>query len=252
MTLRVVQLIARILQSDARTGRRTSSVLSQPAAVLRLPGVILCILLNAFSRNLWFTLTLLAAGLFRTALKPAGAISRILRPVAAAVLLAAVFTLPSVFLGGSRSFTTIVTKVAVSVLSLSLMNEEVSWKETTGALATLHLPRVMITTLDLTIRYLVILGRFSHAMLEALSLRRVGSRQWRNAGTGGIAGTTFLKSRQLSQQTTEAMLCRGFTGDFGKAPARRSQAPGRRTANLFYCLLLLALIAFFLYTQAMH
>lgn len=246
MNLQVMRAIARILYSDENTAARHPFRVSAP---LRLLTAILCILLCALSRNAWFTLSVLAIELLRVSLKKPAEIARILKPVGIAILFAMIFSLPAVFLGSPRSFGTIVMKVAESVLVLSLLNEEVSWKETTGALAAFHLPAVFILTLDQTIRFLVILGRFSNELLEAVSLRHVGRKQWRNAGTGGILGTTFLKSQQLSEQTAEAMRCRGFTGEYKPAGSARRRQKSFSPVHLLYVLLIPCLILGFLYTE---
>lgn len=252
MNLSVMRLIARIFRSDQQSDGGGRSAAAHPAACLRLVGAFACILLCALSKNAWFTVSVLAVELLRTALKRPESVAHILRPVLVAVLFAAIFTLPAVFMGSPGSLGTVTMKVAESVLVLSVMNEEVSWKETTGALADFHLPDIIVLTLDSTIRFLVILGCFSEKMLEAVSLRRVGTKNWKNAGTGGILGTTFLKSQQLSQETSEAMICRGFTGDFRRSgyyvPEKRK---GQAAVNLVYCLLFPVLIAAFLYTQSL-
>ena len=74
------------------------------------------------------------------------------------------------------------------------------------------MPGVFVLTLDMTVRFLYLLGSFSNSVLEAVTLRRVGDQNWKNAGTGGILGNTFLKAQEMSQGTGEAMLCRCFDG----------------------------------------
>lgn len=248
MNLSVMRLIGRVIDSDTQfhCGYQTP----RPAPILRLAVAFVCILLCALSRNAWFTLAVLSVELLRTAMKPPRVMAHILHPVAVALIFAAAFTAPAIFLGSPGSFGTITMKVCESVLVLSLMNEEVSWKETTGALSSLRLPGIVIFTLDTTVRFLVILGRFSNAMVEAVSLRSVGKRSWRTAGTGGILGSTFLKSQQMATATSEAMACRGFNGSY--APGRgRLRANSRRQHLIdgLYALLIPLLIAGFIYTQ---
>ena len=64
------------------------------------------------------------------------------------------------------------------------------------------------------IRFLVILGRYMSRILEAVTLRRVGEENWKNAASGGILGLTYLKSQQMADHTAEAMACRCFDGDY--------------------------------------
>lgn len=245
MNLALMRAISRILRSDA-AGRQTTSHM-HPSAEVRLVTAIVCILLCAMSRNAWFTITIFAVEFILTALKPAEKIGRILKPVVAAAAFAAIFSLPAVFMGSPGSFGTIVMKVAESVLVLSRMNEEISWKETTGALRAFHVPEIAVAALDQTVRFLVILGRFSDKMLEAVSLRRVGEKKWNNAGTGGIIGTTFLKSQKMASQTAEAMVCRGFTGEMKRRTIKCSSR--QRIAGILYLLLIPLMIVGFIYTQ---
>ena len=90
----------------------------------------------------------------------------------------------------------------------------------------------------------------AHAMLEAVSLRTIGEvsgssrdrARYRTAG--GVLGTTFLVSQRLSQQTFEAMECRGYDGVYKEYNKHKA---GWQDAA--YVLLIPLLIAAFWYCQ---
>ena len=95
------------------------------------------------------------------------------------------------------------------------------------AMGEMHFPQILIMTLDTMVRFLVILGRFMGRVLEAVGLRKVGKDNWKNAGTGGILGVTYLKAQQMEVHTEEAMACRCFEGTYRSYRKRKF---GRRDA----------------------
>lgn len=250
--LRVMRIIAAVTDAEQNTGKRAQSGV---VPALRLAVAILAILLCALSRNAFFVLCVMAAELLRTAMLPAQSVRRIMGKLPVPVLMTVLVMLPAVFLGSPRSMGTVTMKVLNAVLILAVLNERVSWKEMTGALAACHAPEIFILTLDTAVRFFVILGRYSERLVEAVSLRRVGEKNWKNAGTGGILGTTWLKSQKMAQANAEAMACRCFDGVYQKGNVRRRETGRVRRrqllANLLYACLIPALVLGFFYTQAM-
>ena len=212
--------------------------------VFRICTAVLCILLCSLSHNASFTLLVSAGEICLLALLPAGRIANVLRSVITAVLLAFLITLPAVFLGSPASCLTISMKVMESVMIIAVLNETCGWKEMTGSLQELHVPGVVIMTMDLTIHFLVILARFSNQMLEAVSVRAVGDTSWKDSQIGGILGTTFLKSERLSDRTSEAMVCRGFAGEY-----QMYQRHHLQIIDLLYLMLPAALVILFVYLE---
>ncbi|ARP50976.1 MULTISPECIES: energy-coupling factor transporter transmembrane component T [Caproicibacterium] len=238
--LKVMHFISRLMENDAQP--KPSKIL--PA--LRIFVCILCILLCALAKNAFFVVAVIAVELLRLALQTPNMIRQVLKPVLTAVFFTALFLLPAVFLGSPRTMSTVTLKVFESVLVLSMMNATMTWKEVTDAFRALHAPQIFVFVLDMAVRFLVILGRYSNAILEAVSLRSVGKTNWKTSQTGGILGTTFLKSQQMSQETSEAMACRCFDGEYKSYASRRFC-----TLDLIYLLLIPALIALFFYSEWM-
>lgn len=246
----IMRAIARIADIEEANSRQAQS---RVAPALRLVVCIAAILLVSLSRNAAFVLLLIAVELVRTALLSPERIRRIVLRLPLPVLMTALLMLPAVFLGSPRSMLTVTMKVFCAVLLLAVLNEKLTWREVTGGLAALHLPPLVVLTLDTTVRFVVLLGRYSDRILEAVSLRRVGRKNWKNAATGGILGTTWLKSQQMAQANAEAMTCRCFAGVYKKRPnlAAAKDRKKELTANLAYALLFPALLVFFFYSQGL-
>lgn len=217
MNIKVMRLLARLLKSDREAG--TTKYSAAGCLLLALVTVLLC----ALSGNAVFPITVIAAELFRLSLRKPETIAHVMGTVLLAAGAAAVFMLPAVFFGSPGSFGTVTMKVFESVLVLSMLGEDVPWKEMTAAMGKLRLPAVFVMTLDMTVRFLYLLGRFSNSVLEAVTLRQVGGKDWKSAGTGGILGNTFLKAQEMSKGTGEAMMCRCWDGEYAGHGADRGK-----------------------------
>ena len=191
MIEKVLQMTGRLLKTPSYKQKKYA----QTSPELRLVTSICMILLCALSGNGIFTITVLAGLLLRIAFLPAQSLADVLKPLPLPVL----FT---------------VLKVVEAVLVLALFNEETEWRDITSSLRTFHVPSILILTLETMIRFLIILGRYSTAVTEAVMMRRVGPDHWKTSGTGGILGLTYLKSQRAASETSEAMECRLFDGEY--------------------------------------
>ncbi|MGN0194192.1 MAG: energy-coupling factor transporter transmembrane component T [Pseudoramibacter sp.] len=211
MNLKIMEVTGRLLKSDRENAGRKSSPV---APALRVGAAVLCILLCALSRNAVFVIAVIAVELFRLALMPPASILRVMKALILPVMFTALIMLPAVFLGHPRTMLTVTMKVLESVLVLAVMNESLDWREVTAAFSVAKGMAVFVLILDMTMRFLMILGDYSDKLLEAVMLRSVGKTNWKNAKVDGILGTTFLKSRQMAEATSEAMVCRCFDGQY--------------------------------------
>jgi cobalt/nickel transport system permease protein len=75
-------------------------------------------------------------------------------------------------------------------------------------------PDIFILVLDIAIKYIVMLGEFALNMLYALKLRSIGINNHKYISLSGIAGTMFIKSKEMAEEMYTAMECRGFTGEY--------------------------------------
>jgi cobalt/nickel transport system permease protein len=247
MDPKFIRVLGNILQSDSAADKN-GTIWIFP--VQRLVLAVFCILLCALSKNAVFTVTVIAVELVRTALLPGERIAGVLRRPLLAAAFTALIMIPAAVMGYPATLGNVTLKVFESVLVLVLLNERVSWKDLTGAFSALHLPDVFVYTLDSTVRYLVILGRFCTRLSEAVRLRTFRKTNWRKSGAGGIMGTVILKSNEMTSAQYEAMICRGFRGSYHISSLRRRRwkdlnAAGKILNLLYACLFPALLLLFF-------
>ena len=76
----------------------------------------------------------------------------------------AVFTFiilfPAVFWGNSYSSIMITSKVFATVTAVNMLSHSTRWNSITGALKRFFVPDIFILVLDITIKYIVMLGNF--------------------------------------------------------------------------------------------
>ena len=130
----------------------------------------------------------------------------------------AVFTfiilLPAAFWGNGYSSVMITFKVFATVMSMNILSHSTSWNSITSALKRFFVPDIFILVLDITIKYIVMLGDFTLNLLYSLKVRSVGKNISKYTSLSGIAGTMFIKSREMAEDMYAAMECRGFTGEY--------------------------------------
>lgn len=118
------------------------------------------------------------------------------------------------------------------------------WPRITGALASMHVPLIFISILNMAYRYIFVMSEMAAGMIEARSLRTIGKLETsdnRRFMSHSIAHL-FIRSHFLSGEIYDAMTCRGFTGE----PVSMDEFQVKSTDMLFLVnsvVLLLVLIA---------
>jgi cobalt/nickel transport system permease protein len=212
-------LLAALAMLRRRAGDRYTRVGIDPR--FGLASTFLLGLVVSLSRSMPFlvcagTLLLVILSLHR---------AEIIREVVLSSLAAGLFTLaimlPSAFWGNAAGAERLTVKVLICVASVRYFSATTEWRSVTRALASFRVPDIFILVLDITLRSLALLGELSLALLHALRLRSVGRNPAKTHALSGIAGTVFLKSRQMAEDMHAAMECRCFTGSYRTARAGR-------------------------------
>jgi cobalt/nickel transport system permease protein len=191
----------------------------QAHAEYKLVFTLLLVVVLSVSHSFAFVLVVVVGLLCRLCLLPAGEIAKVLKSSLAAVLFTAIVLLPAGFMGNWYSITMITPKVFASVTAIAILSNGTRWHNITGALKFFFLPDLFIFVLDIAIKYILLLGEFALNMLYALKLRSVGRNSGKHTALSGVAGTMFLRSREMAEEMHSAMECRGFTGEY-KRPAK--------------------------------
>lgn len=235
-TRSLLSVLARFRFQEGKDSRFSAS----PS--LKLFYTLVIILLTASSRNYLFVLVMCALVTVRLAFFQAVSIRQILTGTAGAVILSIFLLLPSVFMGNPQTLVNITSRVYVSVTCIGILSAGTSWNRLTGSLKTFHVPSLFIFTLDITLKYISVLGELCTDILTSVCLRSVGKNPQKAKAFSGILGITFLKSREMADEMHAAMYCRGFTGEYQKTKHGRMQR-----ADLFYVTVLLGSTVLFFY-----
>lgn len=235
-TKSVLSVLAKLRFREGKDGR-FSAIPS-----LKLFYTILFIILTACSRNYLFTLIMCAAVTVRLAFFSAASIRQILSETAGAVLLSVFILLPSVFMGNPQTLMNITSRVYVSVTLIGILSAGTTWNKLTGSMRTFRIPSLFIFTLDITLKYISVLGEMCADILTSVSLRSVGKNPQKAKALSGVLGISFLKSREMAEEMYAAMCCRGFTGEYRIRKKYKLRLP-----DFFYTLLMLGCVGLFFY-----
>ena len=125
-----------------------------------------------------------------------------------------IILLPAAFWGNSQSGIMITSKVFATVTAVNMLSHSTRWDSITSSLKRFFVPDIFILVLDITIKYIIMLGDFTLNMLYSLKMRSVGRNRNKYTALSGIAGTMFIKSKEMAEDMYVAMECRGFTGEY--------------------------------------
>lgn len=185
-------------------------------SLLKLCLMIVAILVISVTKNPLIVMAYAAFILLYLCTWPARDILNVFKAGIIAAVLAVIILLPAVIFNKEliRNELFIIAKVFLSVITVSIFNHTTQWNHVTGALRKLHVPGIFIFTLDITLKYIVVLGNLINDLLISMQLRSVGKNNKKYDSIGGVMGVTFIRGVEMNKQMYEAMQCRGFTDDY--------------------------------------
>jgi cobalt/nickel transport system permease protein len=181
---------------------------------LQLVCVLILVILIAVSHQYIFVLIANIYILLLLSFLRGEEIIKILKVDLIVVFFSCVVLLPSMILGNHYSIFIITAKVFATVTAVNILSHSAPWHALTGSMNRFYIPDMFIFVLDITLKYIYLLGEFSLNMLYALKIRSIGKNKDKHSALSGIAGTIFIRSIEMSQEMYSAMECRGFTGKY--------------------------------------
>ena len=185
-------------------------------AIVKLAVLIVLIILTAASRSRLLPLAVAAAVLVYLCTWPPRDLWQILKTAGAAGLFTLILFVPAMIWhpSGIPNHLNVAGRVFLCMAMVCIFNHTTQWNHITSALRRLHVPGLFVFILDITLKYIVLLGNLIQDLLTAMQLRAVGRHDRKYASVGGVMGITFLRGMELNEQMYEAMRCRGFTDDY--------------------------------------
>ena len=237
-TQAILGVLAKLKWNAGKDGRFSAS------PFLKLCYTLLFILLTACSKNYLFSLIMAAGTILALASYPASAMKQILSGTIGAVLFSIFILLPAVFMGNPQISLTIGTKVFLSVTLIGMLSAGTAWNKLTASLRAFHIPDIFIFTLDITLKYIAVLGEICMEILTSLRLRSIGQNKKKAKAFSGILGISFLKSREMADEMYAAMCCRGFVVEYKTGRKYTFQKQ-----DIFYILSMIAVVGLFVYLE---
>jgi cobalt/nickel transport system permease protein len=185
-------------------------------AMVKFIALVVAIIVLSVTQNRLLILAYAAILQLYLCTWPGADILKIYKAAFAAALLALVLFIPAMLINpaGAGNNLVVVVKVFLCLEMVSIFNHTTQWNHITTALRRLHIPGIFIFTLDITLKYTVLLGSFISDVLTSLQLRSVGKNNKKYQSVGGVMGVTFIRGTEMSRDMYEAMRCRGFTDDY--------------------------------------
>jgi cobalt/nickel transport system permease protein len=183
-------------------------------AALKVVFTFMLVTLLSMSRSFTFVIVINVYLLAILSLMQVEEIIKIIRISFVMALFTFIVLLPAVYWGNGYSSVMITSKVFATVTAVNILSHSTRWNSITSALKRFFVPDIFILVLDITIKYIVMLGDFTLNMLYSLKLRSVGKNKSKYTSLSGIAGTMFIKSKEMAEDMYSAMECRGFTGEY--------------------------------------
>lgn len=207
--LSVLKVMSRIKMQDSFCESKFS--LNIPLTVF---FTLILIVLVSITRSFIFVIIINVSLLSILSMTDTDRLVKILKMSLGVTLFTAIIMLPAFLGGNSYSSIMITSKVFATITAIGLLSHSVKWNKLTEALKIFHIPDMFIMILDITIKYIYMLGGLSMNLLYSLKLRSVGKNRNKYSSMAGIAGNVFLQSKEMAEEMYHAMECRGFSGEY--------------------------------------
>lgn len=208
----ILSLLSVLSRIKKQSGYRAETF--HVSAVLKVVFTVFLIALLSLSRSFTFVIIINVYLLLLLSMMRTEDIVKILKMSFIVALFTFIILMPAAFWGNYYSMVMITPKVFATATAVNILSHSTRWHSITSALKTFFVPDIFILVLDITIKYIVLLGEFSLNMLFSLKLRSVGRNRSKYASISGVAGTMFIKSKEMAEDMYTAMECRGYTGEY--------------------------------------
>lgn len=205
--LSIMKLLSKV------SGGSTKNALKVNAAIKMICAIALIVSVS-LSRSLLYTFLVMAYILFKSCLLSVDGMKSVIGRSIMVGVFTGIILIPSMLMGNARNSILMILKVLVCIMEINILSQTTEWREITSSLKFFFVPDIFIFVLDITFKYIRILGEFSLNMLYSLKLRSVGKNANKYSSVSGIMGTMFIKSKEMAEDMYKAMECRGFSGEY--------------------------------------
>ena len=131
---------------------------------------------------------------------------------------------PLTITAGMEALLVILLRAVLCVAAVVALIAVTPFSEITAALRRLHVPGSFVALLEMTYRYIGVLGEETSSMTAAYQLRSGGKRALEMRHMGAFVGSLLLRSFDRAQRVYGAMKCRGYGGAWRSGRSRPFRA----------------------------
>lgn len=194
----------------------SSAFLYKPSASLKLIATLLLIVLLSLSRNLTYILFIDSFDFFCIGLLGAREIRKVLLITLTVLFFFSLILSFSFFSGNQRNTLLLLGKAAGTIMLINILALSTNSRHLTASLRYFFIPDIIVLILDITLKYIVVLGHIAAEMLTAKKIRSLGKDKRADISLSMTMGILYMKSREYANALTSAMECRGFNGEYKK------------------------------------
>lgn len=211
---------------------------------LRLFVLLVLVVLTAICKNFSFVIFMLAIVTVRIALLKPAKIKELIKSILPAIVISLIILIPSIFFGNPKTPATVLGKILVCTSLVLIVSLTSPMSDIARSLKIFHIPDIIIFTIQITIKYIMILANICSDMLTALKIRSIGKSKDNKAAMSGIMGSLLIKAKIASEDTAKAMECRGFDGKYQKQKMKKLKG-----IDIIYLIIFALIIGVFAYLE---
>lgn len=130
------------------------------------------------------------------------------------IIIPLIMIIPSIFINKGIECFKIMLKILEAIFLARILSVTTKKCELTNCLKKLYVPDIFIFLVDLTLKYIFILGEFSLNMLYSLKIKNISRKNNRYSSIWSLIGNLFLKSKCMADEMFFAMECKAFNGEY--------------------------------------
>lgn len=209
----ILSLISKVSRIKNQT-RNSKLFFYRLHPVIKFVTTIALVFTISMTRDFYLIILMFTSALFSLSFIHASEIKKILLICFVTAIFSAVILLPSIFLGNLLNSSSLIIKVVSTVMFFNIFSYTTKNQDITRTVKMLGVPDLLILTVDISIKFITIIGDVAINVFNSLKIRSIGVNKNKIRSMQSIIGFLFIKSKNYSEDIYSSMLCRGFNGQY--------------------------------------
>lgn len=227
-----ISFLVKNIQKFTKLNGQIHQEKNKQIGVIQFVIFILEILLLSMSQSIVFIWVMLIIFLFKIAFSSKSEIVKIFKHTMVSGIMCLAILLPLLLLNWQSFNFIFLAKTLIILLRVNIFITDLTIVGFIELAQKLHLSNSLIFILGIMTKYLKVLNSSLIDQMNAIQIKSIGKLKNPYQMIGGIFGSIYLNSVSISQDVQDAMIARGYTGDFQKAKQVEKASPRRFVSGL--------------------